>query len=83
MPLVTLYTKPDCPLCDTAAEALDRVRARHPFDLQAVDVSSDPELQARHGERLPVVLLDGEPLFEYFVDEQALELKLAATGAAR
>ena len=83
MPLVTLYTKPDCSLCETAAEALDRVRGRNPFDLDVVDISTDPELRGRYGERIPVVLLDGEPLFEYFVDERALELKLATAGAAR
>jgi glutaredoxin len=83
MPVVTLYTKPDCSLCDTAAEALDRVRGRHPFDLEVVDISPAAELRARYGERIPVVLLDGEPLFEYVVDEEALELRLAAAGAAR
>lgn len=83
MPLVTLYTKPDCSLCETAAEALDRVRGRHPFELEVLDISTDPALGARYGDRIPVVLFDGEPAFEYFVDEQALELKLTAAGAAR
>jgi glutaredoxin len=83
MPLVTLYTKPDCPLCDSAAEALARVRDRHPFQLEVVDISPDPELRARYGERIPVVLVDGEPSFDYVVDEEALELRLATAGAAR
>jgi glutaredoxin len=83
MPVVTLYTKPDCSLCDTAAEALDRVRGRRPFELEVVDIASDAALRARYGERVPVVLVDGEPAFEYFVDEEALELRLATAGAAR
>ena len=83
MPVVTLYTKPDCSLCETAADALHRVGGRRPFDLEVVDISADPELRARYGERIPVVLVDGEPAFEYLVDEEALERRLATAGAAR
>ena len=81
MPRLTLYTKPDCCLCDDAAEVLARVRERAPFDLDVVDIGSDPELRVRYGERIPVVLVDGEPAFELEVDEQALERRLATTGA--
>ena len=81
MPTLTLYTKPDCSLCDAAAEALARVRAHAPFDLEVVDIGADPYLRARYGERIPVVLVDGEPAFEYVVDERALELRLSGAGA--
>ena len=81
MPSLILYTKPDCCLCDDAAQALERVRERVPFELEAVDVSLDPALLARYGERLPVVLLDGELAYEYVVDEAALEQRLTAAGA--
>jgi hypothetical protein len=81
MPSLILYTKPDCCLCDDAAQALERVRERVPFDLESVDVSRDPALLARYGERLPVVLVDGEPAFEYVVDEPALAQRLTAAGA--
>jgi hypothetical protein len=81
MPRLTLYTKPDCTLCDAAADALARVRRRTPFDLDIVDISPVPELRARYGERIPVVLVDGEFAFEYEVDEHALEDRLSAAGA--
>ena len=60
MPTLTLYTKPDCSLCDEAHAALERVRERVPFDLELVDISADLELAERYGERIPVVLVDGE-----------------------
>jgi glutaredoxin len=82
MPSLILYTKPDCCLCDEAAEALQRVRDRVPFDLEVVDVSRDSELLEQYGERVPVVLVDGRPAFEYEVDEGVLEDRLAAAGAA-
>jgi hypothetical protein len=83
MPLLTLYTKPDCSLCGEAETALERVRGRVPFDLEIVDVSLRAELLARYGERVPVVLVEGEVAFEYLVDEPALERRLAHAGAAR
>ena len=81
MTTLTLYTKPGCSLCESAADALERVRARAPFTLDIIDVGGDRDLLARYGQRVPVVLLDGEPIFEYFVDEDALEHMLTQ-GAA-
>jgi glutaredoxin len=72
VPLVTLYGKPGCHLCDDAREVVARVRAEHPFELREVDVSLDPELHRDYGERIPVLELDGEELFEFHVDEAEL-----------
>jgi hypothetical protein len=72
-----LYTKPDCCLCDEALEALERVRAERPFELAAVDISGDPELVRRYGERIPVVHVSGIPTFEHRVDEEELRRLLA------
>jgi hypothetical protein len=41
-----------------------------------VDISSDDELLRRYLERIPVVALGDEELFDFFVDEAALEAKL-------
>jgi glutaredoxin len=72
VPQVTLYGKPGCHLCDDAREAVERVRADHPFELEEVDVSLDAELNRDYGERIPVLELDGEELFEFYVDEAEL-----------
>jgi glutaredoxin len=84
MPTLTLYTKPDCTLCDEAHAALERVRARTPFELEVVDVSAEAALAERYGQRVPMVLVDGDEAAEFFVDERALEHRLvSAAGAAR
>ena len=70
--MITLYGKPGCHLCDDARAAVERVRATHPFELREVDVSLDPELHRDYGERIPVLELDGEALFEFHVDEAEL-----------
>lgn len=82
MPTVTLYSKPDCPLCDEARQALERVQGRVAFDLGEVDITTDGELEARLRERIPVVAVDGEELFDFHVDEEVLERRLAE-GALR
>ena len=76
MRTVTLYARDGCHLCDDARAALERVRAVRPFHLEEVDIAADDGLHARYLERIPVVALDGEELFEYFVDEEALRRTL-------
>ena len=73
---VVLYGKPGCCLCDEAREAVARVRARHPFELAEVDVSTDPALHAAYGERIPVLTLDGDELFELHVEADELARRL-------
>ena len=72
MRTITLYGRPDCHLCDEARAALERVRSTHPFRLAEVDIEADDALFKRYLERIPVVVLDGEELFEFFVDEERL-----------
>jgi glutaredoxin len=75
-PTITLYSRPGCHLCDEARDVLERLRARSPFALHEIDITADDDLHARYLERIPVVALDGEELFDYTVDEAALEAKL-------
>ena len=77
MRTVTLYTRPGCHLCDDARAAIERVRAQRPFDLVEIDIESDDALHRAYLERIPVVELDGEELFEHFVDEAALRRRLS------
>jgi glutaredoxin len=77
---VTLYGKPGCCLCDQARAAVAGVRAEHPFELEEVDVSTDPGLQREYGERIPVLALDGRELFELHVDAGELARELQSGG---
>ena len=76
MGTLTLYGKPGCHLCHDAREAVKRVLLERDVGLEEVDVSRDPVLFRRYGERIPVLELDGEVLFEFFVDEAALQRRL-------
>ena len=83
MSTVTLYGRPGCHLCDDARTALLKLRARVAFDLDEVDITRDDALHARYLERIPVIALDGEELFDYFVDEETLAARLEARGDRR
>jgi glutaredoxin len=73
---VTLYGKPGCCLCDDAREVVAAVRRELPFELEEVDVSIDPALMREYGERIPVLKLDGDELFELRVDPAELRDRL-------
>ena len=52
------------------------MRAEAPFELTEVDITGDPGLEGRYREWLPVVELDGERLFVYFVQPDVLRRRL-------
>jgi glutaredoxin len=73
---VVLYHAEGCHLCESAQRVLARVRAEIPFDLEEVDISGDSELERRYRERIPVVAVDGEEAFTYFVHPDGLRRRL-------
>jgi glutaredoxin len=80
--IVTLYGRPGCHLCDDARSVLQRLRVRLPFTLEEVDITTDDALHRRYLERIPVIALDGEELFDFFVDERALADRLREAETA-
>jgi glutaredoxin len=73
-PSVVLYHAEGCHLCERARDVLVESGAR--FD--EVDITDDPELEAVYREWLPVVEIDGERAFVYFVDPDVFRRKIAA-----
>jgi hypothetical protein len=47
-------------------------------EFEEVDIGGDPALEERYREWLPVVEVDGERAFIYYVDPLALRRKIAA-----
>jgi redox-sensing transcriptional repressor len=75
--VVVLFGRPGCCLCDDARVVLERVRAEQPFELLERDIERDETLLRDYLERIPVVTLDGEELFDFAVDETVLRDRLA------
>jgi 4a-hydroxytetrahydrobiopterin dehydratase len=80
---ITLYTRADCPLCDTAkasiraAESLYRLN----IELREIDIDGDADLHARFTNDVPVIYLDGSDVFRHRVDPR--ELAEAVRGGVR
>jgi Glutaredoxin-like domain (DUF836) len=82
LPLVRLYARPDCHLCDEARAGLERLRAEGlDFELDEVNIDADDALHARYLERIPVVELDGEVLSELHLDADGLRARLDTLSA--
>ena len=75
--MVRLYTAAGCHLCERARETLAALREELGFELEEVEITGVPELEARYREWLPVVEIGGERAFVYFVDPNAFRRKLS------
>jgi glutaredoxin len=74
---VTLFAAAECHLCENARRVLAQVRAELPFEFEDVDITGDTDLERRYRERIPVVLVDGEEAFTYFVHPDGLRRRLS------
>ena len=73
---VTVYTRVNCSLCDTAVGLVGRITAETGSTWSAVDVDADPDDRAEYGDRVPVILVDGVEHGYYTVDEERLRRAL-------
>jgi glutaredoxin len=74
--VITVYSKPDCHLCDDAVEVLRRLQGELRFELTVLDITEDEQLHRAYFERIPVIMLDDEELSEYFVQEALVRERL-------
>ena len=77
-PRVVLYHGAGCHLCERALAQVRALRDELGFELEELAIDGDPELETRYRELIPVVELDGERLFTYYVHEDAFRRRLAA-----
>ena len=67
-----------CHLCESARRVVESVQADVPFSLEEVDITGDERLEREFRERIPVVFVNGEEAFTYFVHPDALRRRLSA-----
>jgi glutaredoxin len=73
---VELYGHAECGLCRTALAVLERLRSELGFELVERDITADAALHRAYFERVPVVCVDGEEVFDFHVDEAVLRALL-------
>ncbi len=80
MTRVTFYGKAGCHLCEEAYTELEAVRRDTPLELEVIDVSLDPVLHRRYGERIPVLAVDGHEALELGFDADSIRAALSRVG---
>ena len=78
-----LYHAEGCHLCERARTELAALRDELHFDLREVDITGDDELEARYRELLPVMEIDGERAFVYYVQPEGFRRRLAAQSCSK
>ena len=83
---LTLLSRAYCHLCDDLRDALAPIAARHCATVAELDVDDDPVLEAKFGDRVPVLLQgdpdDGVELCHFHLDRVRVEAALAAAAQA-
>ena len=80
-PVITLFSRPGCHLCDDARGVIARVAADLGVPWEERDITrSEGDLRA-YGEMIPVTMINGVQHDFWRVSEQRLRAALAAAGA--
>jgi hypothetical protein len=78
---LAVYSRPGCHLCDEMKAVIARVARAVPLTLREIDISSDPELEARYGLEIPVLMIEGKKAAKYRITEEELTRILQAGQA--
>lgn len=74
---VTVVGKPDCHLCEQAIEVVAQVCEQLGQEFRFVSITEDPNLADLYWEKIPVILVDGEPFDFWRVNRDRLVAKLS------
>jgi thiol-disulfide isomerase/thioredoxin len=72
-PVLVVYGRENCHLCLDMIAILREWQGRHGFHLEIIDVDSDDDLKSRYGERVPVLMAEGEEICHYYLNSRALD----------
>jgi glutaredoxin len=67
-PSVVLYSKGSCHLCDEARAVIMAEHARRAFLFEEVVIDGHENLERAYALRVPVVTVNGDDAFEFFVN---------------
>jgi glutaredoxin len=60
LPVVTMYSRQNCHLCEVAKEVVESARNTVEFEFQVIYIEGSPELEKEFGEEVPVTTIDGK-----------------------
>ena len=74
--VLTVYERAGCHLCDDMVSTLSEWRTEFGFEIERVDVDTSPELAARYGVKVPVLVYGSIEVCHFFLDLAALRRAL-------
>merc|ERR1711894_150970 len=76
LPVLTLYTKEVCSLCDEAKETLEPYKHRYKFEEVDIEEDGEDEWFEKYRYEIPVFHLNGKFLMKHKVNMKLLDRKL-------
>lgn len=76
-PLLTLYGRKYCHLCEDMLAALEALRGEHDFSVMLVDIDDCPDKLELYDELVPVLTLGDKEICHYFLDAAKVREVLA------
>lgn len=73
---IVLYSRPECHLCDEMKAVVAPVARAFGASVEEIDISSDPDIEARFATEIPVLFIDGRKAFKYRVTARELQRRL-------
>ena len=59
-PLVTIFSRTGCHLCENAEATIENLKSELDFDLEIKLIDGNPELEKLYGYEVPVIHINGE-----------------------
>lgn len=80
LPIVTIYTRPGCHLCEIAKANILSAGCGDDFVLNEVNIDLDPTAFDHFHNDIPVVLINGVRAFKHQIDPAEFKRKLSRLG---
>ena len=74
---LTVYERAGCHLCDDMVSTLSEWKTELGFEIDRIDVDDSPDLAARYGAKVPVLVYGSSELCHFFLDLDALRRSLS------
>jgi glutaredoxin len=75
-PVVTIYSRTGCHLCDQAKAVIEQVGRARQLIIKEVNIADSPALEERYGYDIPVIFINGVKAFKHKVCAREFEVKL-------
>jgi len=73
---ILVYDRQGCHLCEQMVASLFQLQQELEYEIEQIDIDTDPKLIEKYNADVPVVMLNDEVIIYHFFDETALRQAL-------